>query len=171
MEDVQEQAIMNRRRRSYTREFKLGVIKYYRKHGESIHRTSDHYKVDRKQVCTGWRRRVNIIGQKKKSKAQRFGKVRYPELEKKLYDELIEKRKEGRIIKKWWIVARDRQIARSEYKTPILKYQTVGSSDFVNDLKFPIEKKLMLLRKVPRNYENQLRCFIKHHRRRGVIPT
>ena len=25
-------------------------------------------------------------------------------------------------------------------KIPILKYQTVGSSDFVNDLKFPIEK-------------------------------
>ena len=49
-------------------------------------------------------------------------------------------------------------------KIPILKYQTVGSSDFVNDLKFPIEKKLMLLRKVPRNYENQLRCFMKHHR-------
>ena len=82
MEDVQEQAIMNRRRRSYTREFKLGVIKYYRKHGESIHRTPDHYKVDRKQVRNWWKE-VNIIGQKKKSKAQRFGKVRYPELEKK----------------------------------------------------------------------------------------
>ena len=46
MEDVQqEQALVNRRRRSYTREFKLGVVKYYRKHGESIHRTSEHYKV------------------------------------------------------------------------------------------------------------------------------
>ena len=38
----------SKNRRSFTREFKLGVIKHYRKHGQSIHRTSDKYKIDGK---------------------------------------------------------------------------------------------------------------------------
>ena len=172
MEDVQqEQALVNRRRRSYTREFKLGVIKYYRKHGESIHRTSDHYKVDRKQVRNWLKKEVNIIGQKKKSKAQRFGKVRYPELEKKLYDEFIEKRKEGRIIKKWWFVARARQIARSEYKDTDFKVSNSWFVRFRQRFKISYRKKTHVAQKSPAELRESVEMFHKASqaiRRRGV---
>ena len=48
------------RRRTFTREFKLGVIKYH-KNVKSIHRTSDKYKIDRKQVRSQKRKEGRII--------------------------------------------------------------------------------------------------------------
>ena len=105
----------SKNRRSFTGEFKLGVIKHYRKHGQSIHHTSDKYKIDRKQVRNGLKNEETIFGQKKRTKAIRRGKVRFPDLEQKLYDEFIQKRNEGRIIKKWWFMPRAKQIVRSDY--------------------------------------------------------
>ena len=105
----------SKNRRSFTREFNLGVIKHYRKHGQSIHHTSDKYKIDRKQVRNWLKKEETIFDQKKRTKAIRRGKVRFPELEQKLYDEFIQKRNEGRIIKKWWFMSRAKQIVRSDY--------------------------------------------------------
>ena len=97
MEEVQQEPPDTpvNHRRSFTREFKLGVIKYYHNHGKSIHGTSDKYKVDRKQVRSWLNKEESIVGQKKRSKSQRHGKVSFPELEQKIYDEFTQKRKEG----------------------------------------------------------------------------
>ena len=79
MEEVQQkpQDTLANRRRSFTREFKLGVIKC-RKHVKSIHRTSDKYKIDRKQVRSWLKKEKSIVGQKKRTKARRHDKPPSP---------------------------------------------------------------------------------------------
>ena len=103
------------RRRSFTREYKLDVIKYHEENGLSLHKTARHFGIDRKQVRDWLRKKMNIMAEKKNQKSQRFGKVLYPELEKKLFAEFIERRKEGNLVKRLWFTTRAKQLARSEY--------------------------------------------------------
>ena len=39
------------RRKSYAREFKLTVVMWFHENGKNVHQTSQHFNLDRKQVC------------------------------------------------------------------------------------------------------------------------
>ena len=59
---------------------------------KSIHRTSDKYKIDRKQVRSWLKNEESIVGQNKRTKARRHSVMA---LLQQLYDEFTHKRKEG----------------------------------------------------------------------------
>ena len=39
------------RRKSYVREFKLTVVTWFHENGKNVHQMSQHFNLDRKQVC------------------------------------------------------------------------------------------------------------------------
>ena len=73
------------RRKSYSRELKLEIVKWFHDNGKNVLQTSNKFKVDRKQVREWVKQEEIIIKQNKASFAKRRGTVKYPLLEKKLY--------------------------------------------------------------------------------------
>ena len=69
--------------------------------------------IDRKSIRTWIRAEEKIRDQTAKSKASGRGrKARFPNIEKKLYDEFKTMRKEGKIVKHWWFQKRVMQLIK-----------------------------------------------------------
>ena len=105
------------RRKSYARKFKLTVMMWFHENGKNVHQASQHFNLDRKQVCNWVKAEEKIRKQKLNAKASGRGrKARFPEAEKQLHDEFLKMRSEGKAVKRWWFSARARQLVAEEFK-------------------------------------------------------
>ena len=91
------QAQEKSKRRSYTREFKLHVIKWYIDNGQNKARTAFHFKVDRKGV----RERVQneeLIGETRLTTRKNMSgrRARYHIAEQKMHENFKRLRREGK---------------------------------------------------------------------------
>ena len=102
-------------RRSYRGEFKLAVVRWHHENGKNILQTAVHFKVDRKQVRNWIKHEATIRKQKSKNKNVRGKKARYPLVEQRLLSEFRERRKQGKIVKKWWFLSRSRTLMAELY--------------------------------------------------------
>jgi transposase-like protein len=82
------------KRKSYTREFKLVVVKFYKEN--NLYRTSKNYSLNTKTILRWVKDVKKIKAAKKGSKhIQHFRKAAHPEVEERLYKEFRELRKKG----------------------------------------------------------------------------
>ena len=81
-------------RKSYTREFKLGVVKFYKEN--NLYRTHKAYSLNTKTILRWVRDEKNIEKSRKGSKhIQHHRKAAHPDLEEQLYREFKDLRKKG----------------------------------------------------------------------------
>ena len=96
-------------RRSYTREFKLGVVAHYR--DNTLYATSKHFGLNTKTILRWAADQDKIRKSKKGSKhVKHQRKSVYPDMEYVLYQEYQEHRKKGLKVKGYWFKARARQL-------------------------------------------------------------
>ena len=92
-------------RKSFTREFKLNVIRYYQKN--NLYRTSKCYELNTKTILRWIKQESKIKDASKQSKHLKHQqKVMHPEMEEKLYDEYKKLCKKGLKVKGYWFKLR-----------------------------------------------------------------
>lgn len=99
------------KRRQYTREKKLEVLKYYHENGMNKYRTAQKFGIDKKCLHR-WIADEEKI-EKGNAGAKRFGSGRrafWPDVEEKLLEEFKELRSKGLEVKHWWFRTRSTQL-------------------------------------------------------------
>ena len=77
-------------RKSYRREFKLNVIKWFYDNGKNVAHTAVRFKVHRKQIRNWIRDELKIKESKEKSQKIKSGRTAaYPDAEKALFAEFL----------------------------------------------------------------------------------
>ena len=90
---------------------------WFHENGKNVHQTSQHFNLDRKQVRNWLKAEEKIRKQKLSAEALSRGrKARFPEVEKQLHDEFLKMSSEGKAVKRWWLLARERQLIAEEFK-------------------------------------------------------
>lgn len=159
-------------RKSYPREFKLAVVRWYYENGKNISRTSLHFEVDRKQV-RNWLKNESVIRkQKSKSKTIRGRKAQYPLVETKLLAEFKEQRKRGKIVKKWWFLSRSRTLMTELYpNAKDFKLSDRWFSGFLRRNKLTLRRKTHVAQKPPAQLRKAIEKFhakLLRERMRGI---
>ena len=83
-------------RRAFSREFKTSVVQWFHSNNKNVLQTSNHFKIDRKQVQTWIKAEKKIRKQKSKSMNERARKAYFPRMKEKLVQQFKEQRKKGR---------------------------------------------------------------------------
>ena len=87
-------------RRAFSRVFKLSVVQWFHSNNTNVLQTSNHFKIDGKQVRTWIKAEEKIRKQKSKSVNERGRRAYFPRMEEKLVQQFKEQRKQGKIVKK-----------------------------------------------------------------------
>lgn len=109
-------------RKSYTKEFKLKVIEYFKDLSldnvkNRIIETAKHFGIDESNVRRWVKTEVKLQETPKGSKSHGSGrKSLYPEMERQLHREFLEIREDGLKAKSWWFKSRAAELAEPEFK-------------------------------------------------------
>ena len=96
-------------RKSYTREFKLSVIAFYRSH--NLYQTSKKYELNTKTILRWAASEMEISKSTKGSKhCHKHHKPDHPEMEAAILEEFKEMRRKGLKVKRYWFKFRARQL-------------------------------------------------------------
>ena len=99
------------KRKCYTREEKLNVVKFYSDNGNNFYQTSKKLSLNTKNILRWIRAEEQIRDSCKERRRVEFQRTAlHPEMKKKLYSEYRELRKKGLKVKGWWFRARAKQI-------------------------------------------------------------
>ena len=94
-------------RRSYTREYKISVLKWQRDNGCSTNKTAKHFNISRRNIIRWIGANETIHTSKKGTKSIGSGRsAMYPALESQLHEEFLELRNKGAKIRNMWFMAR-----------------------------------------------------------------
>ena len=105
-------AVSKSTRKSYTREFKLQVIDYYRDPRNTLYATAKHFSVDKKCILRWSSEETKIKESSKGSrKSQRAKKGPYEQMEEVLVNEFQKLRKKGLRVTGHWFRIRAKQLA------------------------------------------------------------
>ena len=74
------------RRRAFSREFKLSVVQWFHTNDKNVLQTSNHFKVDWKQVRNWVKMETRIRKQKAKSRDERGRNAFYSRMDKKIFN-------------------------------------------------------------------------------------
>ena len=112
MADCQnEESVKSKRRKSYRRETKLNVIKWFYDNGCNVSLTSRTFNIDRKVIREWIKSEEKINNQKEFTRKEKSGrKASYPLMEGRLHQIFLEVRKDGKICKRWWFIAKAKQL-------------------------------------------------------------
>ena len=104
---------MRRKRRSYTREEKLKIVRYYNDNGKNLYQTCKHFNLNSRTVKRWIVGKKAIKESKKGRKRVQFARrPKYAEMEEKLYESYKELRKKGLKMKKWWFILKAKEILK-----------------------------------------------------------
>ena len=73
------------RRRAFSREFKLSIVQWFHMNDKNVLQTSNHFKVDQKQVRNWVKMETRIRKQKAKNGNERGRNAFYPRMEKSFF--------------------------------------------------------------------------------------
>ena len=92
---------MRRKRRSYTREEKLKIVRYYNDNGKNLYQTCKHFNLNSRTVKR-WidGKKATKESKKGRKRVQFARRPKYAEMEEKLYESYKELRKKGLKMKK-----------------------------------------------------------------------
>ena len=98
-------------RKSYSREFKLQVIKFYRDPQNTLYATSKHFSVDKKCILRWAHEETKIKKSSKGSKHCRHAKGgTYEKMEEVLVKEFLDLREKGLRVRGYWFKVRAKQL-------------------------------------------------------------
>lgn len=104
------------KRKSYSREKKLLVVKFYHENDNNLYQTCKKFSLNSKTVLRWIRDKKKIKKSSKGSKRVKFGRTaQYPEMEERLYSEYKEMREKGLKVKGWWFRVRSKQLHKDLY--------------------------------------------------------
>ena len=147
-------------RKSYTREFKLKVIRFYRKN--NLYRTSKRYELNTKTVLRWIKQESKIKDASKQSKHLKHQrKVMHPEMEKKLYDEYKKLRKKGLKVKGYWFKLRAQQILKDMDSETTFRFSDRWFGAFKRRHKISLRRATNVAQKEP---EDKRRAIQQFHR-------
>ena len=96
-------------RKSYTREYKLEVVRFYHEH--NLYQTSKRFSLNTKTIGRWVADKEKIKKSKKASKRVKYTRrCQFPEVEEELYREYKKLRKQGFKVKGFWFKGRAKQI-------------------------------------------------------------
>ena len=102
--------------KSYTREFKLSLIKWHEEHGNIVSGTADKFSIDRKRVREWVKQKTEIEKMKTSSRKNKSGrKAAFPLAENELHSDFLKLRQEGQAVKSWWFKSRAKQLVKQHY--------------------------------------------------------
>ena len=102
---------LKKTRKSYTREQKLDVIRWYSLNGENLYRTCQQFSLNSKTVLRWIKDHTAIYYSKKGRKRVKFRRsAEHPDVEEILYKEYKELRRRGLKVKGWWFKTRGEQL-------------------------------------------------------------
>ena len=108
------QKTLTRTRRSYTREQKLDVLRWYTDNGQNLYRTCQKFDLNTKTVLRWIKSWKAIHDSKKGRKRVSFDRTaEHPGLEEVLYEEYRKLRQRGLKVKGWWFQTRGKQLLES----------------------------------------------------------
>ena len=168
---MENQSPKKKQRRSFSREYKLGVVDWYLENERNIAVTARRYGLARKQVRTWVNSEEKIQKQKPKSKASGRGCTsKYPIMEGILYDEYKQGRENGRIIKRRWFDARAKQLISEHYPDEEFKHSDQWFNRFCRRFKIAFRRKTHVAQAAPKELEPAISKFhasLLRVRRRG----
>ena len=153
---MEVQAQEKSKRRSYTREFKLRVIKWYMDNGQNKVRTAFHFKVDRKRVREWVQNEESIRATKLTTRKNKSGKrARYPIAEQKMHEDFKRLRGEGKSVKRYWFNQRMHQLIREHYPDSIEEFRNSDHwfARFCRRFKLSLRRKTHAAQKTPAEVE------------------
>ena len=153
------------KRRSYTREYKLSVVKWYMLNNKNKAVTARKFKLDRKQVRQ-WVQNENLIKETKQFTRKNHSgcPTKYPIAEQKLHEEFTSLRSQGKSIKRYWFNKRMCQLVRDYYPHAAdeFKNSDQGFQGFGRRFRVTLRRKTHTAQKSPEEVEVVLRKFHKY---------
>ena len=147
-------------RRAFSREFKLSVVQWFHSNNKNVLQTSNHFKIDRKQLRTWIKAEKKIRKQKSKSMNERGRKAYFPRMEEKLVQQFKEQRKKGKTVKKWWFLSIARKIMNEEYsKNIVFKYSNRWFNGFCRRNRISLRRKTHTAQKSPATLKEAIQKF------------
>ena len=99
------------KRKSYTREEKLKILRFCHSNNRNVYRTCQKYGLNSKTLLRWLKDENKIESSRKGSKRAKFNRTpKYPEMEDRLYREYKDLRKRGLKVKAWWFKTKAPQI-------------------------------------------------------------
>lgn len=105
--------VVKRTRRSFTREEKLKIVRYYRENDSNLYRTCKQFNLNSRTLKRWVVAEKAIKESKKGRKCVKFRRTaKHPQMEEKLYDHYKELRKKGLKVKRWWFILKAKEILK-----------------------------------------------------------
>ena len=148
------------RRKSYTREFKLSVVNFYREKSNNLYLTSKWFSLNTKTVLRWIGDEDGIKKSKKGSKhRQHVRPPMYPEMEQQLYLEYKQLRKQGLKVKGYWFRIRAKQIMEVINPESAACFSNSWFDGFKQRHKISLRRATNVSQKRPKIEEGQFKVF------------
>ena len=155
-------------RKSYSREEKLKVVKYYYDNGKNLYQTCKRFSMNSKSVMRWVKDEEKIRGSSKGSKRVKFERrAQYPEMEAKLYMEYKELRKKGLKVKGWWFRVRAQQILTELKPDTNFQFSNGWFLGFKKRHRISMRRATNTCQKEPEDKRSAVQCFHRNIRRKA----
>ena len=156
-------------RKSYTREFKLEVIRFYR--GSNLYQTSKHFALNTKTIGRWVADEAKITKSSKVSKRVKFSrKCRFPELEEALYDEYKKLCKQGIKVKGFWFKTRAKQLLEKMEPGTNFKFSNAWFTGFKSRHRISLRRVTNVSQRPPSDKREAIQLFHHSIRRLAAEP-
>ena len=118
-------------------------------------------------------REESIRGQKRSSKSERHGLVKYPLLENALYSKFLEMREMGKTVKRWWFNSKTKNLLKEIYPDQVDNFKMFNRwfTGFCRRNRISLRRKTHTAQKSPEDLRHVIEEFhasVLRERKRGV---
>jgi transposase-like protein len=155
------------RRKSYSREFKLEVVRFY--HNSNLSNTTKQFELNSKTVLRWVKQEKTLILSRYKSKRVKGSKrVMWQKLEDRLVKEIEVQRQKGLRVKKWWVIGRAKKLKQEIDPSHPLTFSRGWFDKFVKRNGLSYRETTSIAQTPPENKTEKLREFHTFIRRNAV---
>lgn len=150
---------MGPKRMKFEAGFKLKVVEYAEKNGNSV--AGRHFGINEKNI-RGWRKSVESLKKLPKSKCAQRGKVcLWPDLERQLFEWVVEQRECGYIVTRNQIMLKAKKISKME-NIQNFKGNRGWCDRFMKRKNLSIRQKTKIAQKLPKDLEDKITKFLSY---------
>ena len=168
-QQVLVESTLKKARKSYSREEKLKVVRYYHENGKNLYQTCKRFSMNSKSVMRWVKDEEKIRGSSKGSKRVKFDRrAQYPGMEAKLYLEYKELRKKGLKVKGWWFRLRAKQILTELEPSTNFQFSNGWFLGFKKRHRISIRRATNTCQKEPEDKRSAVQYFHRNIRRKAA---
>ena len=145
-------------RKSYTREYKLEVVRFYREN--NLYQTAKRYSLNTKTVGRWVADYEKIKDSRKSSKRVKFDrKSKYPDVEEELYCEYRNLRRQGLKVKGFWFKTRARQLLQQKHPEELFQFSDSWFDGFKTRYKISFRRPTNVCQRPPADKREAIQQF------------